>query len=748
MVTRKDNLCSPFSVLKEGVFLKKLVRIVLGLSIVFIFLPKLEVWASPMVEEIQVKGNQYIDTEEILQVIKSKVDEPLSEQRIREDIQAIYDMGFFSYLSALKEKEKDGLILIFQVEENEIINEISFEGIEGKEVNKIKKLLTFKERDLFNFIEVKKSKDKISQFYYKKGFLAASVTIFNENDESNGCKVIVNIQKGEVVRVKRVEIKGNSSFSDSQVMALMKARYGRFFDQQILEEDLKKIVHFYQNHGYYFAYFKSPDFEFSEEKGIEWVTVFLEIVEGRQFFVSQIEIRGENKIFSESEIMSQFKPSKGGLFVPDYIKDSINFLQDKYGERGYIHIRIKSDLDFDREGGKVKVLLQIEEGPQVSIGKIRIEGNELSQERIFKHAFTLKEGDIFDIKEAREGWRRLYNLGFFENVEIEPIAVSSSIVDLLIKVKEIERQGQFYIGGGYNTASGLQGEIQFFKDNLWGEGKRIGIDWQFAEKKNEYNITYLDRWWGDTSIRLEPRIYKRKDIYNETDGDYEKETIGIEMKIGKPIWKFSNIYISLRDERIYIDEGVNGEISGETEEGEKASHSLTFILDRNTRVRDEAFNPYQGSYSYISADITGGPMLGGEFTFTKYRGEWRGYLRKSSFWKYPVIACRLRVKTGENLPVYEKFRIGGMETLRGYRQNEFIGEELILGNFELRLPLDKNFLTYLFVDAGQIRNEDSSIYKAGWGFGIRIKTIIGFIRLDYGIGEEGGQLYFGMGEGF
>jgi len=177
-------------------------------------------------------------------------------------------------------------------------------------------------------------------------------------------------------------------------------------------------------------------------------------------------------------------------------------------------------------------------------------------------------------------------------------------------------------------------------------------------------------------------------------------------------------------------------------------HSLKFTLDRNTRVRDEAFNPYQGSYSYVSADITGGPMLGGEFTFTKYRGEWRGYLRKSSFWKYPVIACRLRVKTGEDLPIYEKFHIGGMETLRGYKENEFIGDKLILGNFELRLPLDKNFLTYLFVDTGQIRNEDSSIYKVGWGFGIRIKTIIGFIRLDYGIGEEEGQLYFGMGEGF
>ncbi len=195
-MTGKDNLYSPFSVLKEGVFLKRLVGIVLAVSIVFILLPKLEAWASPMVQEIQITGNQHIDTEEILQAIMSKAGEPLLEQRIREDIQAIYDIGFFSYLSVSKEQGKDGLILIFQVEENKIINEISLEGIDVKEVNQIKKLLTFKEKDLFNFIQVKKSKDKIIQFYYRKGFLAASVNIFSENDESNGCKVIINIRKG------------------------------------------------------------------------------------------------------------------------------------------------------------------------------------------------------------------------------------------------------------------------------------------------------------------------------------------------------------------------------------------------------------------------------------------------------------------------------------------------------------------------------------------------------------------------
>jgi len=748
-VARNNDIYYPLSILKEGVFLKGLGKIVLAVLIILIFFCASEIWASSIIKGIRIRGNQYVKSEEITKVIKSKVGESLSEQKIREDMQAIYDMGFFSDLSVFKEEEKDGLILTFQVKENGKIDKIDLKGVDSEEINKVRKLLTFKEGDLWNFTQIKESRDKITQFYYKKGFFSASVNILFEDNNKSGHRVIINVQKGERVRIKKVEIKGNSSFSDSQLRALMKTRFGRFFNKDTLANDLEKVTHYYQNYGYYFACVKSSHFEFSEEGGVKWITIFLEIVEGKKFFVSAVEIKGENKIFSDDEILSQFKPGKGELFVPDYLKDSINVFQDKYGEKGYIYVQIKPDLRFDRKKGEVNIILQIKEGLQVRVGKIRIEGNKFSQQKIFKHTFTLKEGDIFNVKKLREGWRRLYNLGFFEKVEIEPVFTTSpSVVDLLIKVEEVERKGQFYIGAGYGSASGLQGNIQFFKDNLWGEGKKIGIDWQFGEKRDEYNITYLDRWWADTSIRLEPCIYKKRDRYNRIDGDYEKEAKGRELRVGKPIWELAQVYISLRDEEIKItDVGEAGMPEG-MEEGKKTSHSLKFALDRNTRVRDEAFNPYQGSFASISTEMTGGPILGGDLTLSKYRGEWRGYLRRGAFWKSPIIAYRLRVMLGEDLPAYEKFRVGGMETLRGYEENEFRGEKVLLGNLELRLPLSKDFLGSLFVDTGKVWNKSSSIDKLGWGFGIRMRTVIGFIRLDYGIGERGGQFYFGMGEGF
>ena len=168
MARNNNNIYYPLSILKEGVFLKGLGRIVLAVSIIIIFFSASEIWASSIIKEIRIQGNQYIKSEKIARVIKSKVGEPLSEQKIKEDMQAIYDMGFFYGLSVFKEEEKDGVILIFQVKENDKIDKIDLKGVDSKEINKVKKLLTFKEGDLWNFTQIKESKDKITQFYYKK----------------------------------------------------------------------------------------------------------------------------------------------------------------------------------------------------------------------------------------------------------------------------------------------------------------------------------------------------------------------------------------------------------------------------------------------------------------------------------------------------------------------------------------------------------------------------------------------------
>lgn len=749
----KNAVC-PLYGQKEGVFVKKIggTLILAGLLAVF-FLSGSVAQTSPIIREIQIQGNEHTKTEKIKEVIKSRIGELLSEETVREDMQAIYEMGLFSSLKALKEEVTDGVKLVFQVKENEEIAEIEIKGVDRREKKKIKSLITFKEGELWNFKKIKETRDKILKFYNKKGYFSTSVDLFQVGlPEKNKCKAILSVKKGRRTRVREVVIEGNTVLSDRKIRRSMKTRFRSFFDPKTLDldKDLEKIVGLYQKKGYYFAYFNPPKFEFFTKGKTHWVRVFLEIVEDKKFSVSEVEIKG-NRVFPTSKILSQLRPGKGEIFVPTYLEESLESLRDKYGEKGYIYAHLKPDLEFDREAGKVKILLQIDEGSLAKTGKIKIEGNTFTKERVFRHTLLLKEGDILNSHKLREGWRRLYNLGFFEKVEIEPLFTSSSTVDLLVKVKEAEQRGQILLGAGYSSVSGLEGHIQLSKDNLGGVGRKVELDWKFGKKRSDYDISYIDRWFRDSNLRLECDLYNLLHKYYEAEGAYQKKRIGGKIGLGWPIWKNMQISTRLRNEKVTISQ-IEGEPLPEDLEldvGSKIERSLELMLDRNTRVRDEAFNPYQGSYSYFSVEKTGG-FLGGDLDFTKYKAEWRGYLRRGEFWKSPILAYRLGGKWGEDLPFYEQFYLGGLETLRGYEENEFKGDKAALASLELRIPLTKELLGSLFVDAGKTWSEGSSIedFKVGWGFGIRLKTPLGLIRLNYGVGEKEERFYFGMGEGF
>ncbi|MEA1965567.1 MAG: BamA/TamA family outer membrane protein [Candidatus Aerophobetes bacterium] len=658
MIKRIFPLCN----LKEGFFIKRAVGIGLVVFSILAFNPlHLKAQDFCAITDIQIRGNQHIKESKIKKVIKSKADESFSEAKIKEDMQAIYDMGYFSRVKVFREDVKEGLILIFKVKENEEIAQIEFKGRE-ENIRKVKKLITFKPGDLWNFKKVREARERILKFFLKRGFFLASVDIFRERLEENRCKAVIEFEPG------------------------------------------------------------------------------------KNFFISEVKIEG-NKILPREKIAGELKIKRNKLFIPDQLDKGIDRVRDLYEERGYIYARIESDLKIDEEKGRVKVIIDIEENTLARVGEITLEGENISsKERILKHTFIVKKGDIFNIKKIRESWRRTYNLGFFEKVEIKPVPTSSpAIVDLVVEVKEIERKGKLLLGVGYSANSGWQGNIQISKDNLWGEGKKIGVDWEFGKDKSNYDVDYLDRWWQDTSTSVRINLYNKERRYE----DYEKEERGGKLSLGFPAGRYTQLFLNFKNENVEVTQKGDSLPEG-LEEGIKLGRSLGFKWQKDTRVRDEAFNSYKGSYTSLSLEESGG-CLGGDIDFVSYGAEWRGYFRKGSLWNFPILACRLQGKLGEDLPYTEKFSVGGQHSLRGYEYGEFEGDKLLLGNLELRFPLSKDFMALLFVDSGRMWNEDSGMkfFKTGWGLGVKIRSPLGPIRMDYGIREDKkGKFYFGIGEGF
>jgi len=740
----------PLPLKKEGFFIRATIR--LGLVLLFLFLLCLEVSvfaSSLIISQIQIQGNEYIKSDEIKNTIQSRVGEPFSEKMIKQDMQAIYDMGYFRGVEVLKEEGEDGLKLIFRLRENPQIMQIELEGIEEREVEKVRKLVTLEEGQVLNFKSIQETRNRILDFYHKEGFFSSQVEVSQASLKENECKIVILIEKKERVKIAEVRIEGNFHLSSEEILSLLKVKPGQYFDEGKLREGIKRVIDRYQRRGYYFVSFKEPQIEFFERRG-KRVNITLEIDEGKRIFVSRVNVEG-NEHFTSLQILKTLKPEVGEVFVPEFLEESVRRLETKYGKTGHLYLQMDRDLEFDREKGKVAISLLIREGPQVKVGKISIEGNQRSKERVFEHSLLLKEGEVFDVEKIRESWRRIYNLGFFEKVSIHPLPTSSKeIMDLVIEVEEGERTGRLLFGAGYGQSSGWGGTVQIYRDNLWGEGKRISLNWEFAKNKNNYDISFLDRWWRNKDLSLDFSLYNKEHRYYDRE-NYEKRRSGGKIEWGWPFQKHARFFLALRSERILISQVDEKPLPEDLEEGWKTRRSLELTFDRDTRVRDEAFNAYKGSYSYLSMETNGGSLLKGDLNFTKYKAELREYWRKDEFWMSPILVLRLRGRLGERLPSYEKFYVGGQQTLRGYDLNEFSGNKMLLGTLELRLPLSKNMSGIIFVDGAQIWDKDSGMpdCRTGWGLGMRIITPIGPLQLDWGIKETGeGKFYFGIGEAF
>ncbi len=740
----------PLHLRQEGFFIRATVR--LGLALLFFSFLFLEVSvfaSSLIISQIQIQENEHIKSTEIENIIQSKVGNSLSEKMIREDMQAIYDMGYFREVEVLKEEIEDGLKLIFRVRENPQIMQIELEGIEEREAEKVRELVTLEEGQVLKFKDIKETRNRILDFYHRQGFFSSQVEVSQASLEENECKIVILIEKKERMKIAEVRIEDNFHLSSEEILTLLKIEPGQYFDEGKLREGIKGVIDGYQRRGYYFATFKEPRFESFERRG-KRVNITLEVDEGKRIFVSQVNVEG-NEHFTSVQILKTLKPGVGEVFVPEFLEESITRLDNKYGKTGHLYLEVDRDLQFDREKGKVAISLLIQEGSQVKVGKISIEGNQRSKERVFEHSLVLQEGEFFDVEKIRESWRRIYNLGFFEKVSIYPVPTSSrEIMDLVIEVEEGERTGKLLFGVGYGQSSGWGGTIQIDRDNLWGEGKRISFNWEFAKNKNSYDISFLDRWWRNTDLSLDFSLYNIEDRYYDRE-NYQKRRSGGKIELGWPFQRYARGFLALRIERILISQVDEEPLPEDLEEGWKTRRSLELTFDRDTRVRDEAFNAYKGSYSHLFMETNGGPILKGDLNFTKYKAELREYWRKDEFWMSPILVLRLRGWLGEGLPSYEKFYAGGQRTLRGYDVNEFSGNKMLLGTLELRRPFSKNMSVLIFVDGAQIWDEDSPIpeSKTGWGLGMRIVTPIGPLQLDWGIRETGeGTFYFGIGQAF
>lgn len=527
--------------------------------------------------------------------------------------------------------------------------------------------------------------------------------------------------------VREIIIQGNSRVETAVIeKVITHVQVG----EPVTEEEVKKDLQAIADTGYFF----DVKARFAEAQN--GVKVIFEVVENP--VVTRVEIVNDVLPVEELEAYMVTRPAR--ILNLKELRQDVRLLVDKCYEEYKIPVRVE-DVSIN-QSGEIRVIIN-----ETRIADIVITGNNKTKDYVIRRELKLKPGDVLNMDKLNKGLRRVLMLGYFDEVSRD-FQDTDNPDEVILEVKVKERKTGVFTGGvGYSSSDGFIGYIDVADHNFLGRGEKVNFRWEFGENKNNYDIGFFEPYINDKGMFMGFNLYNRtsRNQVDDIGNVYDVQRTGGDVTLGQPITDYTDASVRFKVENAHFTlQEPHGEFAGE----DGSTRSLRFQTVTNTT--DHPFFPTTGMKNRLSVEM-GGYFLGGDNDFTKYQADFSKYFKLGS--NGQTLACR--ISTGlinGDAPLQEQFYIGGSETVRGYRYGEMIGEKALVLNGEYRFQVTKAIHGVVFVDAGNAwkREESMSLssLKKGYGLGVRLDTPIGVIRIDYGIGEEGGRAYFSLGQSF
>ncbi|MEW6674840.1 MAG: outer membrane protein assembly factor BamA [Nitrospirota bacterium] len=722
----------------------------------------------PIVNSIEIRGLKRIEESAVKSRIIQKLGEPISQDKTNEDIKNIFKMGYFDDVRAEIEPLEGGIKLIYIVKEKPTIVRIEFQGNKEFDDSHLKEKLTITVGAIADAVLIQDNANRLRAFYEEEGYWLSSIVPVIKRIRDDEVSLTYQIEEGPKVRIKKINIEGNKAISTRRIKKAMDTSEWTIFSfitssgyykKDQMNTDIEKVKDLYFNNGYIKAVVGEPKIQLTEDK--KGMIITIQVSEGNQYRISSLEFTG-NKAFIDETIRERISLTPNTIFSKNLLRKDILSISELYSENGYTLISVSPDLIPDDATKLVKISLKIDEGHKYRIGKIEISGNIKTRDKVIRREVRLDEGDVFNSTMIKRSYERINNLNFFETVEIvtEP-RPEEKLVDLNIKVKE-RPTGFLSIGGGYSSVDKFIGTIDLTQGNLFGKGQYIKLKGEFGGRSTFYELSFREPWFMDKPISFSTSIYKTSRQYIE----YEKKATGFGVSFGKSFTEYwrGDIAYNFENATIFnISEQASTKIK--EQEGTRITSSITPSLVRDSR--DNYLDPSRGSRNSFYLTYAG---LGGTNYFVKSGVD--------SAWYFPLDSTTFMLRGrfgygtgiwGKELPLYERFYVGGIYTVRGLgfgeagpkdkqTGDEIGGTEELIFNTEYIFPIfsELKLKGVVFFDAG---NAYESFKKFGslrytTGTGIRWISPMGPIRIEWGynldrkLGESASRLEFTFGTFF
>ena len=733
--------------------------------------------------DVQVRGLRNMDPDVVLMRLTIRKGDSPDANAINQEVMRLWEMGYFTDVQA----HMEGNVLVFDVVEKPRIDNIIVEGASAIDQEDIIAAMTTRTGNVLNEQTLAEDLQRITELYRKEGYYLAKPTYrFEDRTGRRGTILVINVNEGNKLYITEVKVDGLKELKQSDMEKYMALRERGLFSwitgsgvlkEEYLERDANAIAAYGLNEGYVDMQVGAPEVDYKED-GIH---IIFPVSEGPRYNVNEVSFAGDvldtQENMEKLVEMDEWK-AENSYFSLTVMQEDAKRLQNYYNDQGYAYAEVDTRvIKPDDKPGTVNVCYVINKRQKIFVRRLLVEGNLKTRDNVILREMRLGDGDPYEGAKLRRSTERLNRLRYFSALDTELVPTESEDqVDLKVKVKEANT-GALMAGIGYSTYFDVGVNASIMERNLFGRGYQLALSGFFSWRRTSGTLTFNNPRVYDTDLSFGNDLYYLHDYWDS----FTRDTIGDTIRFAYPIGEYTSVGVSYRLERYEIYD-VDHNASPYITDYKGVNWTSAFGARITRDTTDDRERPTRGTIARIWGEWGGGG-LGGTDNFVKVVADWQGFY---SFNPQNTIHLRARLggvfeNTGSRIPVFERFYVGGMDTVRGYSytdasprsqdpryEHDVIGgDRMGVLNLEYVWTFQKDMGLALvpFFDIGFNYSSDDGqrlaldfddywVYSAG--LELRWRSPMGDLRIAYGIplkkdldGErEPGRLEFSMGQFF
>ena len=715
-----------------------------------------------IIEDIILKGLQRVDPGSIYGFLPFEVGDSFDSRSTPTIIKTLFKSKFFNDI--IIEREGNKLVIVF--DERPTIVDIDFEGLEDIDDEQLEKILdaaNIAPGRIYDSSVLEKIKSELREQNFARGIYSVDINIEENLLPENRIYLKVLVNTGVRAKIKQIKITGNRSFSDKKLKRNFETALPIWYmfwstrgvySSPILQGDLDRLTSFYQDKGFMDFTIESTQVSLSKNK--EEVYITININEGNQYIVEKIHVSGK-LIAPIQEIADLIEIKTGEYISRSKILQSTENIKARLSEEGYAFSTINAMPGKIEASDAVDVNFFIDPGNRAYVRRINIIGNITTQDEVLRREIRQMEGGWYSSSAISLSKRRLKRLAFVENVIFEEVRIpgSANKIDLNVRIKET-LSGNFNIGAGLGgSGTGLSLSAGLEQDNFLGFGSKVSLNIDTGKTTRNYAFNFFNPYHNLDSVSRSFgfNVQTQKTDNTDTVADYEADRIGLNYSYGIPMTENNRFNLTLRYLKWDVESttGSSDEILNFLSKNGNKFDNFSFQVSYSIDTRDSTSFTKSGFKTSLGTEVF---IPGSDLEYYKVT------FKTDSFFEINRerdIVLRLKGITyygqgyggTKGLPFYDKFKMGGPKSVRGYRKNSLSpldstgkplgGDFAVAGTSEIifkppfELPFD-NLRTAFYADFGAAFDDydsaDMGDIKGSIGLSIKWMSPFGGISIS------------------